>query len=265
MASRLKQTLTPCQEKELFALELSQESKKQLEDLLRLRPKNWLTFFPKGVDTLFKEIMRSVKIKQIQQRGKAEKLVVEEALIILNQPLELRDVLTPLQYQLWNLLIQGCEEITSESEDEVEKEEEGIVMKPVRSSDSSSDEDEPKKRTTASSSSDEDEPKKRTTASSSNEESDEEKKESEKKIEDSDSDSDTLAPVDDLISPSPTLETPKMPTLPQDYKIPKIKTSLASDGEDLPSSTLESLKKGKSSSYCGQFIFHSFSFYRRTF
>ena len=63
MASRLKQTLTPCQEKELFALELSQESKKQLEDLLRLRPKNWLTFFPKGVDTLFKEIMRSVKIK----------------------------------------------------------------------------------------------------------------------------------------------------------------------------------------------------------
>ena len=261
MAKRLNQILTQCQEKELYALELSQKSKKQLEDLLRVEPRKWTSFFAKKVDTLFKEIMSSVRIKQQNHRkaGKVEKLKVEEALIILNQPLELRDVLTPLQYQLWDWFMQGFEEITDTEDEGIQdsqvKKEEGIVMKPVRSSDSSSDEDETKKSSASasSSSSDEDQPKKSSTASSSNEEFDEVKKEEK---EDEDSDSDTLVPVDDLIPPSPTLQTPKMPTLSENYKIPKKeKTTLASGEEDLPSTTLESLKKGKCNSYCGQFIF----------
>ena len=253
--------------------------------LISVRPKNWVTFFAKELDGLFKEIMKGVKQKQQQKReaGGEAKLIVEEALIILNQPHEIRDVLSKLQYQLWSLLLQGCEEISDESEDEgihdsqvkkqVEKpkekeENEGIVMKTLsnktlRSSDSSSEEDEPKKSSAeASSSSDEDEPKKSSAeTSSSNEESDEEKKGSEK--EDEDNDSDTHASVDDLLSPSPTQETPKKPTLSPSYKIPR--KTLVSDEEDLPSTTLKSLKKGKCTSYCGQFIFHSFSFYRRIF
>lgn len=289
MATRMNQMMTEAQLKELHALDLSPTRKKDLEVLLSVKPRNWESVFSKGLDTLFKEISRCTKQKLQQKRkdGSDTRLKVEEALIILNTPVELQSVMSQLQYQLWRLLmaeieetdesedegiqdsqpvekgekeksdrkpvIQGCEEITDESEDEGIKEKPKPKEKEERSSSSSSDEDE-------------EEPKKSSSETSSSNESDEEEKSGgEEKKESEKEDSDTFTPVDELIEDrhtfapvdtSPPLETPKMPTLPTTYKIPKVE-------EDLPSKTLESLKKGKCASYCGQFIFHSFSFYRR--